>query len=153
MYHTHSGPREVGASIWDLFLLLRDQNTAAVAANYDIGHATVEGGYGGWIHSANLMLPYMRGVALKDFLWQRNARGEWEPGWCALGKGMVNFKAFLPMLKSAGFAGPLQLHFEYPELGAAHTGGKLDIPKDRFIAIMKRDVALAKGMLRDAGWA
>ena len=52
---------QVGASMWDLYLLLKDFDTESVSANYDIGHATVEGGYGGWIHSARLLMPYMRG--------------------------------------------------------------------------------------------
>src|SRR6266542_1045184 len=67
MYHTHSGVGQVGASMWDLYLLLKDYDANAVSANYDVGHATVEGGYGGWIHSARLLMPYMKGVAVKDF--------------------------------------------------------------------------------------
>lgn len=154
MYHTHSGTGRAGASIWDLYILLDGLNPAEVAANYDVGHATVEGGFGGWRHTSRLMQPYMRGVALKDFKWERNARGQWEPGWCAFGDGMVNFREFLPMLKSAAFAGPMQLHFEYPELGGADAGKtKLEIPKEKFVAVMKRDIGRLKEMLRDAGMA
>jgi len=154
MYHTHSGAALVGASIWDLYILFGDLDPNYVSANYDVGHATVEGGLGGWIHSAHLMLPYMRGVALKDFAWAKDNRGVWNPAWCALGQGMVNFKQFLPLVKSSGFAGPLQLHFEYPELGGASTGGtQLTIPKEQFLAIMRRDIGVLRGMLKDAGMA
>ncbi len=68
MYHNHSGSM-VGASVWDLWVLLKDFNPRAVGSNFDIGHATVEGGLGGWINSTRLMAPFMRGVAIKDFKW------------------------------------------------------------------------------------
>jgi sugar phosphate isomerase/epimerase len=153
MYHTHSGIGQVGASMWDLYLLLREFDPAQVSANYDIGHATVEGGFGGWIHSTRLLLPYMKGIAVKDFLWKRNQRG-WVPGWCALGQGMVNFKQFFTMIKAGGFAGPLQLHMEYPELGGADTGKRqFTIPKEKLLAIFRRDLDVLKGMLREAGLA
>jgi sugar phosphate isomerase/epimerase len=154
MYHTHSGVTQVGASMWDLYLLLKDFDTDAVSANYDIGHATVEGGFGGWIHSSRLLLPYMRGVAVKDFKWIQNEKGAWIPGWCALGEGMVNFKQFLPMLKETGFSGPLQLHMEYPELGSAANGKtESSVPKDKLLAMMRRDITRLKALLRDAGLA
>ena len=154
MYHTHSGVGQVGASMWDLYLLLKDFDTEAVSANYDIGHATVEGGFGGWIHSSRLLLPYMKGVAVKDFLWKKNAKGAWEPGWCALGEGMVDFKRFFPMLKQAGFSGPLQLHMEYPELGTAATGKtESSLPKDKLLAQMRHDIATLTELLHDTGMA
>lgn len=152
MYHTHSGINEVGASIWDLYLLLKDFDPEAVAVNYDIGHATVEGGYGGWIHSARLMRPYMKGVAVKDFKWQQNAKGAWEPGWCALGQGMVNFPRFFAMIKAAKFSGPLQLHMEYPDLGGPNSGKTtFSIPKEKLLAIMQRDIDTLKTLLRQGG--
>ena len=152
MYHTHSGVGQVGASMWDLYLLLKDFDTNAVSANYDVGHATVEGGYGGWIHSSRLLLPYTRGVAVKDFKWKQNARGQWLPGWCALGQGMVNFKQFFGMLKAAKFAGPLQLHMEYDELGGADSGKTtFTIPKPQLLAIYKRDIDTLKRMLAEGG--
>ncbi len=152
MYHTHSGINRVGASMWDLYLLLRDIPAGAVAVNYDAGHAVVEGGLGGWIHSARLLLPYMRGVAVMDFLWKQNENGQWRPGWCALGRGMVDFPQFFSLLKSGGFQGPIQLHMEYGELGSAASGRKTStIPKERFEEIMRRDLNALKNLLDQAG--
>ena len=150
MYHTHSGLGQAGASIWDIWYILRALDHRYIGINYDVGHATVEGGYGGWIHTARLTAPMMRGVALKDFLWGKNAKGEWTPQWCAPGQGMVNFPRFFAMLQQSGYRGPLQVHYEYPELGSAHTGGKLDIDKSKFLAILRRDVAFYRGLLRAA---
>jgi L-ribulose-5-phosphate 3-epimerase len=152
MYHTHSGPREVGASMWDLYMLLQGLDTNAVSANYDIGHATVEGGYGGWMHSANLLLPYARGIAFKDFKWVREQDGKWVPGWCPMGDGMVNFQAFLPMLKASGFSGPLQLHMEYEELGTVANGGTTSsVPQDKLLGMMRQDVTRFRALLTAAG--
>ena len=129
MYHTHSGINLVGAPIWDLYIVLRDFDPNAVAVNYDIGHATVEGGFGGWIDSFNVTGPYMRGVAVKDFLWAKDAKGNWRPQWTPIGEGMVRFKQFFEMLAASHFSGPLQMHFEYPLSGAEAT-----------FAAMKRDL-------------
>ena len=47
MYHTHSGPGLVGAPIWDLYILMKDLDPKLVGINYDVAHATIEGGLGG----------------------------------------------------------------------------------------------------------
>lgn len=141
MYHTHSGINLVGASFWDLYLILKDFDTNAVSVNYDVGHAVVEGGGGGWLNSSRLLMPYIRGVAVKDFKWKQNEKGAWVPSWCPLGQGMVNLKRFLPMLKAANFTGPLQLHMEYLDFGS----------KEKLPAIFRRDVDALKALLQQAG--
>ncbi|MEO7142550.1 MAG: sugar phosphate isomerase/epimerase family protein [Bryobacteraceae bacterium] len=152
MYHTHSGPREVGGPIWDLWEIIRDLDHSALSINYDIGHATVEGGYGGWRESSRLALPLMKGTAFKDFNWGKNSKGEWQPQWCALGKGMVNFREYMTILKTGGFSGPLQLHFEYPDLGGANNGARhMTISRDQFLSVMRRDMAVFKTLLRESG--
>jgi sugar phosphate isomerase/epimerase len=140
MYHTHSGVGLVGASIWDLHILLKDFDPNAVAVNYDIGHAVIEGGAGGWINSFRITGPHLRGIAVKDFLWGRDAKGNWQAQWKPLGEGMVRFPQFFAMVAASPFSGPLQLHFEYP-LGSA--------PADTFAA-MKRDLAKLRGYLAQA---
>ncbi len=141
MYHTHSGAGQMGASIWDVWYILRQLDPKFIGINYDVGHATVEGGLGGWIHTTRLAAPMMRGVALKDFYLAKNAKGAWDTVWCGAGQGMVRFRRFFEMIREQGFHGPVQVHYEYPELGTAHTGGKLDIPKDRFVSLLRRDLA------------
>jgi len=154
MYHTHSGLAQLGASFWDLYLLFGEVSPDHVSINYDVGHATVEGGFGGWIASSRLLLPATRGIAVKDFYWAKNAKGQWRPRWCALGEGMVDFKQFFAMVKAAGFRGPLQLHMEYPELGGADTGQtSFSISKQQLLDILRRDLTRLKGMLQEAGMA
>lgn len=153
MYHTHSGPGQAGASIWDLWYLLKGFDPRWVSVNLDIAHATVEGGYGGWIHSTRLILPYTRGIAIKDFRWGRNAKGAWAPQWCPLGEGMVDYRRYLAMVKESGFAGPVQMHYEYP-LGGADVGSRNpDMPVDKIYAAMRKDLLLLRQWLREGGLA
>jgi sugar phosphate isomerase/epimerase len=151
MYHTHSGLNVVGASIWDLHILLKDLDPKAVGVNYDVGHATIEGGFGGWINSFRITGPHLRGIAVKDFLWGKDAKGAWQGQWKPIGEGMVRFPQFFGMVAESGFAGPLQLHYEYP-LGGANDGkSKLTIPKEEVFAAMKRDLVKVRGYMAQAG--
>jgi sugar phosphate isomerase/epimerase len=139
MYHTHSGINLVGASIWDLYILLKDYDPAAVGVNFDIGHAVVEGGLGGWINSFRITGPRLRGIAVKDFVWARDAGHNWNPQWVPLGEGMVPFAEFFAMV-AAGFDGPVQVHFEYP----------LSQQPDEVYRAMKRDLAQLRRYLAQA---
>ena len=51
-------------------------------------------------------------------------------------------------------SGPLQLHMEYDELGGADAGRRqITIPKEKLLAIMRRDMDVLKPMLHEAGLA
>jgi sugar phosphate isomerase/epimerase len=154
MYHTHSGIGEVGASIWDLYEILRRLDSSLVGVNYDIGHATVEGGLGGWINTAKLTMPMMRGIALKDFLWAKSSTGDWEPEWKPIGEGMVRFSSFFRILRGNRFNGPVQLHFEHAGLGGAEHGkSKITISRAEFIEITRRELNRVREMMRETGLA
>ena len=153
MYHTHSGIGLVGASIWDLHILLKDMDPAAVGVNYDIGHATIEGGFGGWINSFRITGPHLRGIAVKDFLWEKDKKGNWRADFKPLGTGMVHLPQFFGMVAKANFSGPLQLHFEYPLGGADNGKREITIPKEEVFAAMKQDLTKLRGYLKDAGLA
>jgi sugar phosphate isomerase/epimerase len=141
MYHTHSGVGLVGAPIWDLYIMMKDLDPELVGINYDVAHATIEGGLGGWIASYRVSGAHVRAIALKDFVWAKDARGRWREQWCPIGEGMVHFPEFLGMVAASGFNGPLQVHYEYP------------LPKEREgeYAAMKRDLATLRGYLEKAG--
>jgi sugar phosphate isomerase/epimerase len=148
MYHIHSGAGLLGASIWDLYLVLKGFDPDAVAVNFDIAHATIEGGLGGWRNSASLIAPFTRGIALKDFYWEKGADGAWQPRWCAIGDGMVNFTEYFRAL-GAGFRGPIQLHFEYREMGGAEDGKRsLSISRDQFRRNAERDLKRIRELMK-----
>ena len=151
MYHTHSGVGLVGAPVWDIFQILKDLDPNAVAINYDVGHATVEGGLGGWIDSFRLASSRIRGLAIKDFIWQKRTRGNWDPAWLPLGQGMVHFPEFLSLVAKAPFNGPVQLHFEYPLGGAENGNRQLTISRDQLFSAMRRDLRQLRSYLSDAG--
>ncbi len=151
IYHTHSGRGVVGASIWDLHVIMQDLDPGQVGVNFDIAHATIEGGLGGWINSLKITGPYLRGIAVKDFAWAKDDKGSWQPEWRPLGEGMVHVGEFLKMVKDAGFHGPLQQHFEYP-LGGANDGkAEITIPPSQVFAAMKRDLTTLRRQLSQAG--
>ena len=166
MYHTHSGPGMIGACIWDVWLLFRELDPQWIGVNYDIGHATVEGGYGGWIATSKLTKDYTRGIALKDFFWQRNGKGTTHPDpydkslsvegavvphWCAIDQGMVRFDSFFQIVKANRFTGPVQLHFEYP-LGGMENGRKtLTLPREQVIAAMVADLNAVRSHMGKQG--
>jgi len=151
MYHTHSGVGLVGASIWDLYILMKDLDPKAVGVNYDVGHATIEGGFGGWIASFKIIGPHLRGIAVKDFLWEKDAKGNWREQWKPIGEGMVRFPRFFSMVAESGFSGPLQLHYEYPLGGANNGDRKLTLPREEVLATMKKDLLNVRDYLAQAG--
>jgi sugar phosphate isomerase/epimerase len=150
IYHTHSGRDLVGAPIWDLYILLKDFDPQSVAVNYDVAHATIEGGFGGWIDSFRITGPRLGGVAVKDFIWAPDAKGNWRPEWKPLGQGMVRLPEFFGMVAKSGFSGPLQLHVEYP-LGGAESGKTaITITREQVFAAIKRDLSQLRGWLAQA---
>jgi sugar phosphate isomerase/epimerase len=166
MYHTHSGPGMIGACIWDVWLLFKEMDSQAIGINYDIGHATVEGGYGGWIATSKLSKGYMKGIAMKDFAWARNEKGSthtdpydpslgvvgaFVPHWCPIDQGMVRFDSFFDIVKTDGFSGPVQLHFEYP-IGGAENGKKaLTWTREKVLESMRSDLNAVKAHMAKKG--
>jgi sugar phosphate isomerase/epimerase len=151
MYHTHSGVGAVGASIWDLHEIMRNIDPTKVGINYDVGHATIEGGLGGWIASFRICGPHLRGIAVKDFAWEKDAKGAWSAKWKPIGEGMVKFGQFFQMVADTDFNGPMQVHYEYP-LGGANGGSRtLTMPREQVVAAMKKDLMAIRGHLAKSG--
>ena len=150
MYHTHSGVDLVGAPVWDIVQILESLDPAVIGVNYDIGHATVEGGFGGWIDSFRVVQPWLRGIAVKDFLWAKE-KNDYQPEWVPLGQGMVRLQSFFSMLAQTHFAGPLQLHFEYPLFGADAGKRQLTADATQVFSAMRRDLRQLRSYLTVAG--
>ena len=151
MYHTHSGAGVVGPSIWDLWFLMRDLDPAAMGINFDVAHATIEGGLGGWIDSFRIVGSHLRGIAVKDFAWTRDAKGGAQAQWTPIGEGMVKLPQFFHMIAGTPFNGPIQMHYEYP-LGGANDGKTtISIPKEEVYAAMKRDLDRTRAIMAQAG--
>jgi sugar phosphate isomerase/epimerase len=151
MYHTHSGVGLVGASIWDLRIIMHGMDPKLMGVNYDVGHATIEGGTGGWIASFRVCGSLVRGIAVKDFVWAKDAKGEWKSEWKPIGEGMVKFGQFFGMVAATDFDGPLQIHYEYPVGGANNGSTKITMPREEVFAVMKKDLVKVRAYMTQAG--
>lgn len=150
MYHTHSGAGLVGASIWDLYILMKDLDPKLAGINYDVAHATIEGGLGGWIDSFRIAGSHVRGIAIKDFAWEKDDKSSWKANWKPLGEGMVKLPQFFGMVAETDFAGPVQIHYEYPLGGAQGGSAKVTMPREQIFAAMKKDLVKVRGYFAQA---
>jgi sugar phosphate isomerase/epimerase len=141
----HSGKNYVGAPVWDIWELVKDQDRNAMAAYFDIGHATLEGGQC-WPLHAKLVEPMLGVVSVKEFVWKHvelrpndrapKEKNDWRSEWCPLGDGMVRPEFFTSLMNSA-FTGPISQHFEY-EVGSGQE----------MIRAMKKELGVLKEWLR-----
>jgi len=137
--HNHSG-FDLGATPWEVYELVKAQDPRWMGSNFDVAHATIEGGLGGWRSGFHLLAAASRiqMLALKDFAWTKRS-GRWEPEFCALGQGMVDFTTFFRYLKEINFDGPISMHFEY---GKHNHPQPSDGPE--LLADIRRDLVLLR---------
>ena len=143
-YQNHAGAKYVGAPLWDLDTLFRDLDTRWIGCQFDIRHATVEGGMV-WPTHFRLMSPYINSLVAKDFKWTQTAKG-WQAENCPLGEGMVDFLVYFKMLKQAGIVVPMVLHLEYPIGGAEHGARQLTVDKQQVIEAMRKDLRFLRSL-------
>ncbi|MFO7974098.1 MAG: sugar phosphate isomerase/epimerase family protein [Candidatus Hydrogenedentota bacterium] len=136
-YHNHSGHNYVGAPLWDLHKMLREIDSEAMGSNFDVGHATIEGGLGVWQINARLVAPYVKMMAVKDFVWE-NKRVRW----LTLGEGQVALAEFLEIFRAANFAGPISMHFEYQTAS-----------NETLIEEIRKAAITLRAALKEAGYA
>ena len=136
-YQNHAG-NYMGASIWELWELMKSADPQHLGAQYDIRHAVVEGGLS-WQNGLRLIQPYIKTLAIKDFKWEKN-NGKWLAQNTPIGEGMVDFKSYFQLLKEYKIEVPVSLHLEYPIGGAEHGATKLTNDKKVVFNAMKKDL-------------
>lgn len=105
-YQNHSGPKYVGAGIWDMAMLMKEYRPDELSWNFDFFHAMVEGGLS-WPNEFALVRDHISMVYFKNFTWKgRLAEG------CPLAEGTVG-KDSVALLRKSAYAGPVCLHVEY----------------------------------------
>ena len=148
-YQNHSGDL-FGASIWDLWLALKDLDPTSIGCQYDIRHATTEGA-DTWATSIQPLVPHIKTTNIKDFYWEKKD-GKWQVKSVPLGEGMVDFKKYFAVIKQNNIGGPLSLHCEYEALGGAQDGAKqITISKQEFTTVVQKDLTTLRGWLKDNG--
>ena len=111
LYQNHSGTNYVGATIWDLYLLLKDIPREQIGCAFDIRHATIEAGLS-WPVLYNVIKPHIGALFVKDFVWKEK-KAEHVP----LGTGRVD-PQFFETIRKDNFQGPISLHVEYLKEGS-----------------------------------
>lgn len=106
LYQNHAGANMVGASLWDIYGLIKEYNPRDIGLAYDIRHAQVEASLA-WPAQLQLVQSHVTAVCVKDYDWDKG-RVRTVP----LGAGRVD-KKVMAQLRASGFAGPLSVHVEY----------------------------------------
>ncbi|ARA92240.1 hypothetical protein AWN76_002970 [Rhodothermaceae bacterium RA] len=143
-YQNHSGTG-VGGPVWDLWLLLDGLDPRWIGCQYDVRHATVEGGTA-WPLGLKLLHRYIRTMVIKDFTWEirgRRARIRNVP----LGEGIVDFKHYFSLIRELGVSGPISLHLEYDLPEPADPTKR----RRQTIAVLRRDLTTLRTYLDEAG--
>lgn len=136
-YQNHAG-NHVGAPIWDLPAIFSATKNEFLGCQYDIRHATVEGG-NSWELGLREISPYIKSIVIKDFKWGQ-VDGKWKPINTPLGEGMIDFNRYFSLLKKYEINVPVSLHLEYDLGGAEHGASKLTVDKKEVFAKMKKDL-------------
>ena len=146
-YHNHSG-HFLGASLWDLDETLEGLSPEQMGCQYDIMHATVEGGKN-WQIGFRLIKDHINTLVIKDFKWAR-VGGMWKPVYSPLGEGMIDFVRFFKLLKQYHINVPVSVHCEY-DLGGAEHGGTSSIDSKSVFEKLKQDLQFLRAAWEKAG--
>ena len=146
-YQNHSG-NLAGASIWELWEILKNTDPQNTGVQYDIRHGVVEGGLS-WKNGLNLIHPQIKTLAIKDCIWTKG-NGNWIVEDVPLGEGMVDFKTYFKLLKQFKIQVPVSLHYEYPLGGAEHGTTSITMDKQIIFTHMKRDLKKLQQLWEDA---
>ncbi|RKR13319.1 sugar phosphate isomerase/epimerase [Maribacter vaceletii] len=146
-YQNHAGLK-IGGSFWEVKKILETVDSNYFGVQYDIRHATVEGG-GSWKNGLALLQSYIKTIVLKDFKWAQ-IKGKWKLVNVPIGEGMVDFDAYFKLLKKYSLKPPVSLHLEY-DLGGAEKG-KHSITVDKKVVYdaMKKDLKTINTLWKNA---
>ncbi len=148
-YQNHAGNGYVGAVLWDIAEVFDEIGSDRLGFQYDIRHATVEGGMS-WPTSLRRIMPHIRTIVAKDFFWRRSA-DKWQPHNCPLGNGMVDFERYFSILKQNRVVVPSTLHLEYDLGGAEHGRRQIEGTGAKVFEAMRTDLRTLKSRLAAHG--
>lgn len=148
-YQNHSGTN-IGGPVWDLYMLINGFDPEFTTVQYDIRHAVCEGGVS-WPLGMQLLSPWIKTTAIKDFYWSKDPNGKWKITNVPLGNGMVDFDAYIEEYKKLGISGPVTIHYEY-DLGGAQSGIRNPtMSREKIAGLMKTDLNWLKTKFNEHG--
>lgn len=146
-YQNHAGVH-IGASFWEIKKILETVDPMYFGTQYDIRHASAEGGMS-WENGLRLLQSHIKVIVLKDYLWKQ-IDGKWELVNVPVGEGMVDFDSYFKLLKKYGLKPPVSLHLEY-DLGGAEKGKRIiSVDKKVVYNAMKKDLNAINALWRKA---
>ena len=148
-YQNHSGSY-VGASVWDVRHMLEGLDPHWTGCQFDIRHATVEGGES-WATDFRLIRNFVRSSVIKDFHWAQRDDGRWFVRNVPLGDGMVNFGTYLDLYRQYGISGPVSLHVEYDIFPVPEESLSKKEKMQIAMAALKNDLRFLREALLKAG--
>jgi sugar phosphate isomerase/epimerase len=135
-FHNHAG--YIGSALWDIAPAMDRLDARWAGYYFDPRHAVAEGGGGAWKAATYLVAPRLKMMALKDFYWEKTAKG-WAIRDCPMGEGAVDWAWTGKAVSDAKFQGPISLHLEYEIPGST--------PQERTkntLAAAVKDLAFAR---------
>ncbi len=168
-FHTHSSTGSLGGVGWDLWMTMKDLDPRYIGINFDIGHIVARTAVG-WRDIAHAARQHIQSLSLKDVVaWQRveNAREgtwPWDRTFVPPGEGMVDWDTLFAFFHDTNFTGPMEVYHEYRApipgtdstfnmLGTNYGNWNLEVPRDYFVSLLKRDVDFYKNAARKAGFS
>lgn len=149
-FHNHAG--YIGCQTWEIAPIMDTLDPKWAGYYYDLENATEEGGFQGWRIAADVAIPRLKMVAVKDFYWKKTETKGWQTTACPLGEGMCRHKELLRMVAESGYHGPITLHLEYEIPGVSDDQGiALSRDKDdEVMAAAQRNLETLKALLHEA---
>jgi sugar phosphate isomerase/epimerase len=109
-FHNHGDC--LGGPVWDGVSIVEGLDPQWAGYYFDTRHVFAEGGQSAWKVATHLVGPRVKAVSVKDFHWEKTAKG-WGIKKVPLGQGMVDVGGIFTILAQYGFSGPISLHLEY----------------------------------------
>lgn len=149
-YHNHTDC--IGAAVWDMAPVIEPLDPRWCGFYFDLGHAAVDLGENGWKVAANLVIPRLKMVGAKDFVWKQDGPHRWHAKTCPMGQGIVPWRQFLHILAQSHFHGPISLQEEFSIPGVADDQGiavsRAAVPQ--VMAAAKVNLDYLKSLLRES---
>ena len=137
-YQNHAG-QNIGSYVTDIAYMLDGLDSRWAGCQYDVLHATVEGGLA-WPLGLRYLKDYLSTIVIKDFRWT-TVDGKMKVEDVPFGEGMVDFDRYFKILRSYKIRPLVSFHLEY-DLGDAQRGKRdIKMPKKDILAAIKRDLA------------
>ena len=136
-YQNHAGTN-LGSYVTDVAYLLEGNDPRWLGCQYDIRHATVEGGTA-WPLGLRWVKNHIKFIAIKDFKWGEKDGRQW-PVNVPLGEGIVDFSRLFKLFREYKIHPVVSLHYEY-DMGGADKGKKeLTWSKQKIFKAMRKDL-------------